>query len=291
MKYLKTYILFEDSSLSRLGIPNEVMQSIQKDYNVPIDATWERLSTKNQIKEFIHNDRELLIELNVDYIKIISIIGGGCIIENFSYQEGEWGGGFEKGEREDLSVTLAYNRISAKSLLFHLKSGSKFEVQPMKKRKLDKQISRFDEITFGFKVELVKDFNEIVKKMYGVRSKQIIEQILKNVEEMPKYGDIGEDWKWKITKLINDNAELKKLDDDYKKMILEDDVLGLKKLEKQYNSLNIFDEYLIQFEVEYSEKFNYHLTIENLIDDFGMDRIKTAFLYYLYSGKLLALKI
>jgi hypothetical protein len=59
----------------------------------------------------------------VDYIKIISILNNTCIIENFSYQEsGDWGGDFIKGEREELSVTLAYNRISAKSLIFHLKS-------------------------------------------------------------------------------------------------------------------------------------------------------------------------
>lgn len=94
-----------------------------------------------------------------------------------------------------------------------------------------------------------------------------------------------------LFELIDSNEKLKKLADQYKKMRDEHDILGLEKLEKQYNSLTIFDEYLIEFEVMYSEEFNAHLTIRELINEFGLDKIMTVFMYYLYTGRKMPLKI
>jgi len=58
---------------------------------------------------------------------------------------------------------------------------------------------------------------------------------------------------------------------------------------QQKNSLNKFDEYLISFENEYSEKYNEYLTMPILVDEYGYDKILTAFIYYLYSKKLINL--
>ena len=46
MKYLQTYNIFEKSSLTSLGVPNEVMVHIQKNYEIPSEIEWEKIRYK-----------------------------------------------------------------------------------------------------------------------------------------------------------------------------------------------------------------------------------------------------
>ena len=293
-KYNFFGIVNESSSLSKLGIPKNVMQLIQRDYEISTDAKWERLPSKFEVKDvLLEKKKNLLLELSIDYIKIISSDFNGdkniYSVERFSHdEEAQWGGTYNRTDRTEGSFTETFNSISQKNLIFKLKEGE-FQVQPYNKRKFKKESIEFDMFTLEFKIRLVKDFNEIVKKMYGNMSSRIVKTILDNVASMPeKIGTASVD---EMIKLINDNAALKEMSDDYQKMKNENDILGLEKLEKQFNSLTIFDEYLIEFEVLYSEEFNLHLTISDLVKDFGWDKIKTAFMYYLYTGKMLPLRI
>lgn len=71
----------------------------------------------------------------------------------------------------------------------------------------------------------------------------------------------------------------------------EEDILKIKQLEQKYNSLPVLDEYLINFEVAYSDKYVTRLNIKDLIKNFGKMQVETAFMYYLYTGKIKDLNI
>ena len=296
MKYLKTYDkLFEMSStLTRLGIPRDVMQFIQRNYEISLDAKWQRITNKSEIKQILQkNEKGLIISMTVDKITIICIkyVDGEKIYttESFNYDDSSWGE-FKKQERREESLTQVINALPTKSLFWYLNEGT-FEVQAQPVRRLKKQQMEFDSTTLEFKIKLVKNFNRIIKQLYGYKSELIKKKIINKIEELPIHLDdiAGENWKKEILDLINNNVELQKLSDQYDTMRREDDILGLEKLEKQYNSLTIFDEYLINFEVLYSEEYDTHLTIQDLLEEFGWYKIMTSFMYFLYTGKIMKL--
>ena len=55
------------------------------------------------------------------------------------------------------------------------------------------------------------------------------------------------------------------------------------------DSLTIFDTYIISFEEQYSDKYKEYLNIPILIEKFSLDKVKTAFMIYLYTKKLIDL--
>lgn len=291
MKYIQTYKIFEASSLTKIGVPREVMQQIQRDYEIPVDAKWERIPTKDEIKNILKEDRCLIIEMAKSFISVITNNNSVYTTEIFTYDDNGWGS-YEKKDRRVNSFTQTFNSISSKNLLWYL-VDNRFEVQAQPIRREKREQMKFDTDTFDFKIKIVQNFNRLLKKMYGAKHDKISDTIYQKISSVPmKMNQIsGKDWEKELFDLIDSNEKLKKLADQYKKMRDENDILGLEKLEKQYNSLTIFDEYLIEFEVMYSEEFNAHLTIRELINGFGLDKIMTAFMYYLYTGKKMSLKM
>jgi len=55
------------------------------------------------------------------------------------------------------------------------------------------------------------------------------------------------------------------------------------------NSLNNLDEYLIKFEDEYSTKYKEYLNLPMMIDRWSREKIMTAFMIFIQSGKLIKL--
>lgn len=291
MKYIQTYKIFEASSLTKIGVSREVMQQIQRNYEIPVDAQWERIPNKGKIKDILKENRCLIIEMSELFISVITNNNGVYTTETFTYDEDGWGS-YEKKDRKIDSFTQTFNSISSKNLLWYL-VDNRFEIQSQPVRREKREKMKFDTDTFDFKIKIVQNFNRLLKRMYGAKHNKILDTIYQKISSVPMKMDqiTGKDWEKELFELIDSNEKLKKLADQYKKMRDEHDILGLEKLEKQYNSLTIFDEYLIEFEVMYSEEFNAHLTIRELINEFGLDKIMTVFMYYLYTGRKMPLKI
>jgi len=83
-------------------------------------------------------------------------------------------------------------------------------------------------------------------------------------------------------------AEMAKEYEDAKS---DEDLLRIQNLQKKYNSLPAIDEYLIRFEDGYSDKYDTRLNIKDLVDEFGRMKIETAFMFYLFTGKLKELSV
>ena len=72
MKHIIPYHLFEHSSLTKLGIPNEVMKYIQYHYEINSNANWIKIGLKRELIEELKKDEiAMFIEIADKYIKII----------------------------------------------------------------------------------------------------------------------------------------------------------------------------------------------------------------------------
>lgn len=286
LKFYNNFQLYERSSLTKLGIPKEVMQQIQSLYKLDPDARWERI-IKSEVKNILESyDRALIIEMCIDYIKVITTFNDKYMYEVFEHEEGEWGGKFKRKPREFSNLTRTMFDIS-KDSLFWLLEGDDFETLGEKNLKIKNDENLLDITTLDFKIHLVENFNRITKRMYGEKYKNAILKILSNLQLLLKKGSTLD---IELKQLIDNNAELKILASKYKKLKEDEDIMGLRRLEQKYNSLSIFDEFLIEFEAMYSDIFEVHWNIVHLIDMFGLEKITTAFMYFLLTGKLMKLK-
>jgi len=64
-------------------------------------------------------------------------------------------------------------------------------------------------------------------------------------------------------------------------------ISGLDNPLKGPNSLSIMDEFIYQFEEEYSKFFDERLDIQELCDLFTREKVLTSFMLYVYSGKII----
>jgi hypothetical protein len=291
MKYILTYTdILERSSLTRLGVPNEVMRIIQRNYEIDENAEWEKITLKAQLKEILEKkETNLFIKITTDIIYIFGSLfikdNKVYIIDRFDYNEDEeWGGSWDKGERSVVSLTGLLSSIYMSGNIYHLKSKD-FKIEEYEIRNVKKGISGLQEFTEYFKATAITQFNKIIKKMYGYRAADILEDVIDNLHRI--------NYNKKITRLgirqilskgIN-KEEFKKYYANY----LKGDPKGLKSELRQDNSLTIFDEYLIRFESACSEKLDKFYTVKDLVNEFGMDKILTAFIYFIHTDKLMKL--
>jgi hypothetical protein len=64
------------------------------------------------------------------------------------------------------------------------------------------------------------------------------------------------------------------------------------KLQSDYiknNSLTIFDNFIVQFEDDISDKYKEYLNIPILLERYSIEKIITAFAYFLYTNKIMNL--
>ena len=285
MRYLQTYNLFEKSSLTSLGVPNEVMKNVQYNYEIQSDAKWNRIVYKKDVKEELQKDEvALFIEINIKYIKVIINLGNDEYAQQkFMYDDSGWGG-YNIKDREDTTRTQILFGIRPESNIYKL--DGTFETRPKVQRMIQKEMKKFDDVTNEFKFYMLYNFNRIIQRIYGARYENVMRKIASNIKEVSVDATADE-----ILQFLKDNKKMAEKAKDYENAKKDEDLLRIKDLEKQFNSLPVLDEYLINFEEGYSNKYYTRLTIKDLIDEFGRMKIETAFMFYLFTGKLKELSV
>jgi len=286
MKYIKTYNIFEKSSLTALGIPNEVMRNIQYNYELKKDAEWEKIGYKKDLQEELKkNEKSLFLEISIKYIKVIINLGNDeYVVQYFNYDDRGWGS-YNIEDRELITRTQLLIGVDPKHLIYKLK-GDIFQERPKAQRLVQKEIKHLDQATNEFKFYVLLNFNNILKRIYGKRFEDVMKKIANNIANIKPTATADE-----IYQFLKDNKKLADKAKEYEQAKEDEDVLRIKELEQKYNSLPVLDEYLLKFEVEYSEKYKTRLNVKSLIDTFGRMMIETAFMFYLYTGRLMNIRI
>ncbi|MFW6226020.1 MAG: hypothetical protein ACOC3V_03600 [bacterium] len=260
--FIKTFesfkLLLEKSSLTRLGVPNYIMKSIQKDFAIPPDAQWNKVGLKSDAKEILREgDKELLIQISLQSIKVFVTYEKNnekmFFLDNYIYREGAWGGEYEKQQREYLTMTQMFYKIKSDSLIYHFQDDFSLIRQPARKRK--KVQKEFTEFTEQFKKDFLRNFESILRRLVGTKYKS-------------------------AKKDIQEKARRVEIENQMMLSGLSDPLSGP-------NSLTILDEFLLGFEEKYSEYFGERLDIQELSEYFTRDKIMTSFMYYIYTGKIL----
>ena len=278
MKYLYNYSIFEKSTLTILGVPTDVMKDIQYNYELSTDATWTKFY-KTALKEDLKNDElSLYVEISIKYIKVFINLGNDEYQQQvYKLDDSGWSN-FIKKDIELKTRTQLLIGINPEHLIYKL-SGD-FQYKPKKQRQVQKELKIFDDVTNDFKFYILYNFNKIIKKIYGKRYDFVMQTIAKNISELK--GSSSDE----ILEFLKNNKKLAEKAKEYDNAKAADDILRIQDLEQQFNSLPAIDEYLYTFEEEYSEKYNLRLNIQDLINEFGRMKIETAFMYYLFTGKI-----
>lgn len=250
--------LLEKSSLTALGVPNEVMKSIQSDLAIPSDAKWNRIRLKKDIINIIDNEKTLIIQIGLDAIDVLVSYGEQqnkqYFIDSYVLEEDtDWGGGYNKLPRKNVSKNQFLITIEPKKMLYHLQDD--FSIKKEHHRKILKKEKSFDEFTNNFKKDFLKNFDSILRRIVGQNFKDAKDDVL-------------------------DKA--RKIEIENKMMIS-----GLDNPLKGANSLTILDEMIYQFEDEYSNYFDERLDIQEMSELFTRDKVMTAFMYFIYVGRIM----
>lgn len=255
-EFLNENLINEKSSLTSLGVPTNVMKSIQNDLALTSDTKWEKIDYKYLVDDYLKKgNKSLFLQLSVNAIKIIvcypSIKGTEFFVDEYKYENDDWTGDYKKRKRSFTSYTKTLEEIRTKSNIYKLVGD--FSILKQKKRQSIKQDEEFIEFNVKFKKDFIKKFDYILKKLTGAKFK---------------------DAKTKIGEKA-------------KQIAIENDML-IKSLDNPLegaNGLSIIDEFILQFEDAYSELLDDQVTIHDLIDMYSRDKVMTMLMYYIKSGK------
>lgn len=286
MKHIKNFILFEKTSLINIGVPFSIMKQIQKDFAISDDAQWKNLNYKKDITLALHKPKNTLIVSvsktnifilfsynNVYYIETYTLTG------NDDFGNKQW----QKVNREISTITEIVQKIGRGYKSYELISGTWLH-EFSKVRKIRKEESNFDNITNNFKKNFAENFTRIVKKIYGRKAGIITDIIINHLKNVKN--NLTDQ---QIRDILFLNVERAKETDILKNKQKEKDPYKLYNEFIKANSLTIFDEHLLNFENDYSEKYREYLNVPIMIEKFGLDKVNTAFMYFLYSNKLMKL--
>lgn len=288
-KHFITKIL-ETSSLTALGVPKEVMQNIQKDYALKPSAEWIEYPIKKDIKtELMKNKNILFIQIGNDSIKVYcSIIENKrkfYIIDRYVKFTGEWGDHWEKNDREGTTLTQLLIDIEGEPKYKNYKlKDDNFSIVKSDIRGIENAQKEFDDFNNKFRKNLIDYFTKVLKNSHSQFAQRIEKTIIDNLAKVRK--DLSPD---EIKQVLYQNVDLATKSKTHKQKAEDIPKYKLDNEEIQNNSLTLFNEYLLEFENEYSEKYGEYFTIKSLIEKYSQDKIITAFIYYLYTGKLMDL--
>ena len=282
MKFLLTYKLFEKTSLLNIGVPYSVMQELQRNYSISDNAQWKLLKYKKDITPALNKKNNLVISICKDKIFILFSFNKEFYVETYQLTE-DFGEIWTRIDRVKATLSEILTNIIRGCKSYELISGD-WSHEFSTTRKIRKEELKFDDITKQFKIDFAENFTRIVKRLYGKKANIITDIIINHLASTKK--NISEDKIREILFLNIDKAKevnilknKQKSKDPYK---LYSDII-------KSNSLTIFDEYLIRFEDEYSDKYKEYLNIPIMIERFTRDKILTAFMIYLYTNKLIEL--
>jgi len=278
--------LFEKSSLTPLGVPEEVMKEIQINFEIDSNARWSKMKLKKDVLyELKKDERQFFIQLDKKGNIFIFINDYQNYTKQYFKLETDGWGSFRIDDREAITYNQLRYSVNINDDIYMLQS-SDFKTKPKKERRLKAQIEELEKSTSEFKIYIMDNFNKIIRSMYGAKYKKVMNKISENLSKIS-----GNSTPDDILKFIENNKKLAQKAKEYENAKEEKDLKRIKELETQYNSLTIFDEKLLEFEDHYSNEFSYYINIENLINDFGRMYIETAFMYYLYTNRFRELQI
>jgi len=286
MKFILSFKLFEKTSLLEIGVPYSVMKSIQKNYAISDDAQWKNLTYKKDAVSALRRSKNtLIISIHQDKLFILFSYDRKYYVETYLLTEKDDFGNeqWKRVERIQSTFTEITKKIERGYKNYQLISGNWLH-EFSGTRKLKKEEENFEDITNTFKKEFAENFTRIVKKMYG-RKSNIITNIIVNHLKNVKRGLTDQ----QISDILYLNVDRAKDIDKLKKKQKETDPYKLYSDIVKADSLTIFNEYLIKFEDEYSNKYKEYLNIPIMIDKWSREKIMTAFMYYLYTNKLMEL--
>ena len=285
MKFLQTYKLFEKTSLLDIDVPYQVMQQIQRNYTISDDAKWRNLKLKKDIIPILKNKNNLFISICKNKIFILFSFNNQYYIETFIQIEKDDFGNeqWKRIDRIETTLLEVIKKIERGCKTYNLISGN-WSHEFSNIRKIRKEESNFDNITNNFKIDFAESFTKIVKKLFGKKANIITDIIVNHLKNIKK--NISDE---QIREILFLNVDRAKDVDIYKNKQQAKDPFKLYSDVIRADSLTIFNEYLIKFEDEYSDKYKQYLNIPIMIEKWSRDKIMTAFCYYLYSGKLMEL--
>jgi len=287
MKYLKTYNIFEKTSLLNIGVPISVMKSMQKNYEISSDAEWQLLKTKKDIIKYLTDTgNNLIISICKENIFVSFTYDSEYYMETFELSENDDFGNIKwsKVNRVKTTITDILSSIKRVCKSYVIVSGG-WLPDYSSERKLKKSEVDFDDFTNKFKIDFAENFTRIVKKIYGKKANivsDIIVNHLKNIQN-----DLSDE---EIREILYLNVDRAKDVDSFKQKSKDKDPYKIYNKIIRDNSLTIFDEFLISFEDEMSDKYKEYLNINLMCEIYSRDKIFTAFCYYLYSQKIMDLK-
>jgi len=254
--FMNEGLIVEKSSLTALGVPPNVMKDIQKDLAIPSNANWVKVNHKFEINNFLRKGiKSLFLQININAISVIvcypTIKGIEFFVDRYKYIADDWGGDFTKSKRVFPSYTQTMLQILPKSNIYRLEDD--FSIIKQAKRKAIKKEVQFNDFTETFKKEFIQKFDAILKRVTGAKFKEA-------------KGKIGE----KAKQIALENHMLiKNLDNPM----------------EEPNGLSILDEFLYQFEDEYSEFFGERLDIQELCNYFTRDKVLSMLMFFIWKGK------
>jgi hypothetical protein len=282
--------ILEKSSLTALGVPKEVMQNIQRDYALQPNVEWIEYTSKKDIKaELIKNKNIFFVQIGDDSIKVYcSVIENKrkfYIIDRYIKFTGEWGDHWEKDDREGITLTQLLIDIESEPKYKNYKlKYDNFSVVKSDVRGIEKAQKEFDDFNNNFRKNLIDYFTKVLKNSHSQFAQRIEKTIIDNLAKVRK--DLTPD---EIKQVLYQNVDLATKSKTHKQKAEDIPKYKLDNEDIQHNSLTLFNEYLLQFETDYSEKYGEYFTIKSLIEQYSQNKIITAFIYYLYTGKLMDL--
>lgn len=268
------------------------MQNIQKDFALKPNANWVDFDLKRDIKTtLLKNKNNLILQISKDSIKIfVSVFEQQkklYYIDRYMRKTGEWGDHWEKLDREGATLTSLLHEVEMDKKndnKHYLLKDSDFSIVKSDVRKIEKEEKDFDDFNRIFREDLLNYFTVLLKNSYSAIAKRIEKTIIDNLAKV--IPNLSPD---EIKNILYQNVEQAKKSKKLQTKSTNIDKYKLNTTEQQYNSLTIFDEYLLQFEDAYSEKFHKYYNIKSLVEEFTRPKIYTAFIYYLYTGFLMDL--
>jgi len=282
MKFLLTYKLFEKTSLLNIGVPFPVMKSIQLNYAISDDAQWK--ATKSITTSLRKAKNTLIISTCEDKLFVIFSYNKEIYIETYSFAGDDFGHDqWQRVERIKTTMSNIKNYINKNCKSYELTSGDWLH-EFSNIRKMKKEESNFDEITNNFKIDFAENFTKIVKRLFGKKANVITDIIINHLKNIKD--NLTDE---QIREILFLNVDRAKDADTLKTKQKSKDPYKLYNDIVKADSLTIFNEYLIRFEDEYSDKYQEYLNVPIMIDKFTRDKVMTSFMIYLWSNKLIDL--
>lgn len=274
--FLSPKLFEEASSLTILGVPTQVMKWIQQDFALNPNSRWERVLREADLRVALRGDG---IVLGVGPREVITVMPcrkeGRRRIETESYFLN--GGVWSRGGRHRTTLIATLRRIDG--LTVYSMSDGSYSEEDLIGRGTLKRMAQLEEIDRTFGEEVVRTFGSVVRRIYGRRAEDVARRIVDRVRTADGSLEVA----------LGRSLELARRADDYHRRSADPDPMGLRDPRARENSLTALAEHVVHFEEAYSARYGDHLTVADLCREHPRERIVTAFVLFLYTGRIIEL--